>query len=70
MGYKIFWLAVFVCCRWLDNEPLLKDKVKKLDSRDEAILSFANSLLKRTLSESFVGVSLTEGCVSGISYYL
>ncbi len=46
--------------RWL-GEPILKNNVKELDPRDEAVLSFANSLLKRTLSESFVGISLTDG---------
>lgn len=39
----------------------MKNNVKQLDPRDEAVLSFANSLLKRTLSESFVGISLTDG---------
>lgn len=47
------------CFRWLE-EPLDSDKPKKLDARDEAVLRFANSLLKRTLSESFVGMPLTE----------
>lgn len=46
--------------RWL-GEPILKNNVKELDPRDEAVLSFANSLLKRTLSESFVGISITDG---------
>lgn len=50
--------------RWLDGDAALNENGNKLDSRDEAILSFANSLLKRTLSESFVGVPLTEGSLS------
>lgn len=38
---------------------------RQLDTRDEAIVSFAQSLLKRTLSESFVGMPLTDSaCVS------
>lgn len=45
-------------------DPALKKNVKKLDVRDEAVLSFANSLLKRALSETFVGVSLTEDSIS------
>lgn len=49
--------------KWLDD-PILKDNVKSLDSRDEAVLKFASSLLKRTLSESFVGVPLTDGCIN------
>lgn len=49
--------------KWLDD-PILKDNVKNLDSRDEAVLKFASSLLKRTLSESFVGVPLTDGCLA------
>lgn len=49
--------------KWLDD-PIIKENVEKLDPRDEAVLSFASSLLKRTLSESFVGVPLTDGCIS------
>lgn len=49
--------------KWLDD-PILKDNIKSLDPRDEAVLKFASSLLKRTLSESFVGVPLTEGCIT------
>lgn len=49
--------------KWLDD-PILKDNIKALDPRDEAVLNFASSLLKRTLSESFVGVPLTEGCIT------
>lgn len=49
--------------KWLDD-PIIKENVDKLDPRDEAVVNFASSLLKRTLSESFVGVPLTEGCIS------
>lgn len=49
--------------KWLED-PILKDNIKTLDPRDEAVLKFASSLLKRTLSESFVGVPLTEGCIA------
>lgn len=53
----------FFSSRWLDD-PILCDKTRELDPRDKAVLRFASSLLKRTLSESFVGVPLTDGCVS------
>lgn len=63
-------LLLFTCnclslslCRWLE-EPISTDKPKKLDARDEAVLKFANSLLKRTLSESFVGIPFTEECIA------
>lgn len=49
--------------KWLDD-PIIKENVDILDPRDEAVLNFASSLLKRTLSESYVGVPLTEGCIS------
>lgn len=49
--------------KWLED-PIIKENAEKLDPRDEAVLSFASSLLKRTLSESFVGVPLTDGCIS------
>uniref|UniRef100_A0A182NSQ7 poly(ADP-ribose) glycohydrolase n=1 Tax=Anopheles dirus TaxID=7168 RepID=A0A182NSQ7_9DIPT len=49
--------------KWLE-EPISTDRPKKLDARDEAVLKFANSLLKRTLSESFVGIPFTEECLS------
>lgn len=49
--------------RWLE-EPISSEKPKKLDARDEAVLRFANSLLKRTLSESFVGVPFSEDGLS------
>lgn len=46
------------------EDPIEKDQPRELDPRDAAVLRFASSLLKRTLSESFVGVPLTDGCVS------
>ncbi|XP_026466717.1 uncharacterized protein LOC113370260 [Ctenocephalides felis] len=52
--------------RWLED-PIFESKSKKpreLDARDLAVVRFAGSLLKRTLSESFAGVPLTEGCVN------
>lgn len=49
--------------KWLDD-PIIKDNCKDLDPRDAAVLKFASSLLKRTLSESFVGVPLTDGCIA------
>lgn len=49
--------------KWLDD-PIIKENVGKLEPRDEAVLSFASSLLKRTLSESFVGIPLTDGCLT------
>lgn len=49
------------------DDPILetdKGTKKQLDGRDLAVVRFAGSLLKRTLSESFAGVPvpLTEGC--------
>lgn len=52
------------------EDPITGDKARELDPRDEAVLSFANSLLKRTLSESFVGVPLTDGCCSSTGDFL
>lgn len=50
--------------RWLEDPILETDKGTKrqLDGRDLAVVQFAGSLLKRTLSESFAGVPvpLTE----------
>jgi len=43
--------------RWLDDV----DGHHELDARDIAVVRFAGSLLKRTLSDSFAGVPLTEG---------
>lgn len=55
--------------KWIED-PIIKDNMKALDPRDEAVLNFANSLLKRTLSESFVGVPLTEGCITSTCDYI
>uniref|UniRef100_A0A336LHU1 poly(ADP-ribose) glycohydrolase n=1 Tax=Culicoides sonorensis TaxID=179676 RepID=A0A336LHU1_CULSO len=49
--------------KWLED-PIEKDQPREYDPRDAAVLRFASSLLKRTLSESFVGIPLTDGCVS------
>ncbi|XP_049856905.1 uncharacterized protein LOC126336855 isoform X1 [Schistocerca gregaria] len=49
--------------RWLEDAgvPENIDEIRELDARDIAVVRFAGSLLKRTLSDSFAGVSLTEG---------
>ena len=44
--------------KWL-NDPL-DSKDRKLDSRDKAVLKFADSLLKRALSESFLGEPIDD----------
>ncbi|XP_030751108.1 uncharacterized protein LOC115878685 [Sitophilus oryzae] len=53
---------------WLENPIIETEKgtKKDLDGRDLAVVRFAGSLLKRTLSESFAGipVPLTENCDS------
>ncbi|GLV39189.1 Poly(ADP-ribose) glycohydrolase [Carabus blaptoides fortunei] len=52
--------------RWLDD-PILEtndDSKRELDARDLAVVRFAGSLLKRTLSESFLGVPLSDDCVN------
>ncbi|GAB0099238.1 Poly(ADP-ribose) glycohydrolase [Sergentomyia squamirostris] len=49
---------------WMEDP--VGEKERELDPRDAAVLKFASSLLKRTLSESFVGVPLTEGCVNSV----
>ncbi|KAK9703626.1 Poly (ADP-ribose) glycohydrolase (PARG) [Popillia japonica] len=49
--------------KWLEH-PVIeveKETKKELDGRDLAVVQFAGSLLKRTLSETFAGVPLTEG---------
>lgn len=50
--------------RWLED-PILhtneEDTKRELDARDLAVVQFAGALLKRTLSESFAGVPLTDG---------
>ncbi|KAF5269267.1 hypothetical protein FQR65_LT02568 [Abscondita terminalis] len=58
--------------KWLKDPILETDKETKrvLDQRDMAVLEFAGSLLKRTLSESFAGVQLTDGCLNSISKLL
>ncbi|XP_031346955.1 uncharacterized protein LOC116173569 isoform X1 [Photinus pyralis] len=55
--------------KWLKDPILETDKEEKrvLDQRDMAVVQFAGSLLKRTLSESFAGVPLTEGCINATS---
>lgn len=54
--------------QWLEDPILETDKgtKKKLDGRELAVVQFAGSILKRTLSESFAGVPvpLTEACSS------
>ncbi|CAG9854201.1 unnamed protein product [Phyllotreta striolata] len=52
--------------KWLEN-PLLETDAgmkRELDARELAVVRFAGSILKRTLSESFVGipVPMTENC--------
>lgn len=52
--------------KWL-HDPIIETdsgtkRKRELDTRDLAVLEFAGSLLKRTLSESFAGVPLTDGC--------
>ena len=49
--------------RWLENPIIETEKgtKKQLDPRDMAVVQFAGSLLKRTLSESFAGVPFAEG---------
>nr|CAI5833228.1 unnamed protein product [Callosobruchus analis] len=54
--------------KWL-QDPLLeteKGTKRELDARELAVVKFAGSLLKRTLSESFAGVPvpMAEGCVT------
>ncbi|CAG9771985.1 unnamed protein product [Ceutorhynchus assimilis] len=51
---------------WLENPILETEKgdKKELEARDLAVVRFAGSLLKRTLSESFAGVPMTESCDS------
>lgn len=47
--------------KWMDK-PIDNENMDEMEPRDEAVLNFANSLLKRTLSESFVGVQLSDNC--------
>ncbi|KMQ90466.1 polyadp-ribose glycohydrolase [Lasius niger] len=46
--------------KWLED-PIVADESRELDARDQAVVRFAGSLLKRALSESFAGVPLQEG---------
>uniref|UniRef100_A0A146LEU2 poly(ADP-ribose) glycohydrolase n=1 Tax=Lygus hesperus TaxID=30085 RepID=A0A146LEU2_LYGHE len=47
--------------RWLDEDcPIPQDGDLKA-IREKAVIQFAGNLLKRTLSESFVGISVTDG---------
>jgi poly(ADP-ribose) glycohydrolase len=51
---------------WL-NDPLdLDNRDRKLDARDKAVLKFADSLLKRALSESFIGEPIDETTLENI----
>ncbi|CAG9575972.1 unnamed protein product [Danaus chrysippus] len=52
--------------QWL-NDPILQNdnnenKTKELDSRDLAVIRFAGSLLKRTLSESMASGACADAC--------
>lgn len=55
--------------KWLDDPENDEEKTKLSDARDEAVLQFASSLLKRTLSETFVGVPMTDGSVSSMGRF-
>ncbi|CRK97424.1 CLUMA_CG010813, isoform A [Clunio marinus] len=50
--------------KWL-NDPL-DNKERKLDERDKAVLKFADSLLKRALSESFIGEVIDDSTLDSI----
>lgn len=50
--------------KWL-NDPL-DCKDRKLDSRDKAVLKFADSLLKRALSESFLGEAIEDSSMDNM----
>jgi hypothetical protein len=50
--------------KWL-NDPL-DSKDRKLDARDKAVLKFADSLLKRALSESFLGENIDESVLENM----
>ncbi|BES95528.1 Poly (ADP-ribose) glycohydrolase (PARG) [Nesidiocoris tenuis] len=47
--------------RWLDEDCPVPQDVDLKELREKAVIQFAGNLLKRTLSESFVGVSVTDG---------
>lgn len=54
--------------KWLQDPILETDtgcsRKRELNARDLAVVEFAGSLLKRTLSESFAGIPLTNYCES------
>ncbi|XP_011496990.1 PREDICTED: uncharacterized protein LOC105361492 [Ceratosolen solmsi marchali] len=47
--------------KWLEDPILLNSENRELNARDKAVVTFASSLLKRALSESFAGVPVQEG---------
>lgn len=50
--------------KWL-NDPL-DGRDRKLDAHDKAVLKFADSLLKRALSESFLGEPIDEAVIENM----
>ncbi|KAL1132149.1 hypothetical protein AAG570_010106 [Ranatra chinensis] len=46
--------------KWLDEDDTLPPGAETLEMREKAVVQFAGNLLKRTLSESFVGIPLGE----------
>lgn len=51
--------------KWL-NDPL-DSRDRKLDARDKAVLKIADSLLKRALSESFLGEPIDENILEDMA---
>lgn len=51
--------------KWL-NDPL-DNRDRKLDARDKAVLKIADSLLKRALSESFLGEAIDENILEDMA---
>lgn len=51
--------------KWLADPLDCKDR--KLDSRDKAVLKFADSLLKRALSESFLGEPIDDSSLDNMT---
>uniref|UniRef100_A0A023EX02 poly(ADP-ribose) glycohydrolase n=1 Tax=Triatoma infestans TaxID=30076 RepID=A0A023EX02_TRIIF len=47
--------------RWLEEDGTIPIDVDTKAIRERAVIQFAGNLLKRTLSESFVGISVTDG---------
>ncbi|XP_031787310.1 uncharacterized protein LOC100122895 isoform X3 [Nasonia vitripennis] len=47
--------------KWLEDPIVPSNETRELDARDKAVVTFAGSLLKRALSESFAGVPVQEG---------